>query len=131
MLALLQLLSAADSAPIRVNQLGYRPELPKVAVVCALAPRRLDAFTVEDSAGRVVLSGRARRDRPFAACAETWRLDFSRLTTRGSYRIRAGASVSPPVRIGDDVYATLPATILSYMRQQRSGWNPFLRDSAH
>jgi endoglucanase len=135
MLALLQLLTAADSAPIRVNQVGYRPDLPKVAVVCALGPltadRRPTSFTVVDSSGRVVLRGKGAKDRPFAACAETWRLDFSRLTTAGTYRIRAGPSVSPPVRVGKDVYAALPATILAYMRQQRSGWNPFLRDSAH
>jgi hypothetical protein len=133
MIALLALLQAAalDSAPIRVNQLGYRPDLPKVAVVCALAPRPLRAFTLEDSAGRVVLSARAERAGAFAACVETWRLDFSRVTRPGTYRLRAGTSVSPPVRIGRDVYAALPATLLAYMRQQRSGYNPFLRDSAH
>src|SRR4051812_28783946 len=99
-LGLFQLLTVVDSAPIRINQLGYRPELPKVAVVCALArlegSRRPTPFTVEDSRGRAVLRGDGRRDKPFAACAETWRLDFTRLTTAGTYRIRAGASVSPP-----------------------------------
>jgi endoglucanase len=123
---------AADSAPIRVNQLGYRPELPKVAVVCALAPLKLTSFTVEDRTGRRILGPlRARRSAPFAACVETWRLDFSSLTTPGAYRLRAGTSVSPVVHVGRDVYDRLPATLLSYMRQQRSGWNPFLRDSAH
>jgi hypothetical protein len=35
------------------------------------------------------------------------------------------------VRIGPDVYRGLPDTLMGYMRQQRSGYNPFLRDSAH
>ena len=129
---LLSIALAADSAPIRVNQLGYRPELPKVAVVCALAPVALTSFTVEDMTGRRVLGPlRAKRAAPFGPCVETWRLDFTSLTATGSYRLRAGSSVSPAVRIARDVYDGLPAILLGYMRQQRSGWNPILGDSAH
>jgi hypothetical protein len=45
--------------------------------------------------------------------------------------VRAGAYASPPVRIGPDVYRGLADTLMTFMRQQRSGYNPFLRDSAH
>lgn len=135
-LALLLLASpriASDSAAfVRVNQVGYLTDAPKVAVVCALRPVSLTTFVVEDERGRRVLGPlKAARDGSFAACTETWRLDFSSLRRAGRYRVRAGDYVSPVIRIGDDVYRGLADTLMSYMRQQRSGYNPFLRDSAH
>ena len=124
---------ATDSAAfVRVNQVGYRPDGPKVAVVCALRPVQLSRFTVEDTAGRTVLGPLAvRRDGALGACVETWRLDFGALRRPGRYVVRAGAYVSPAVRIDADVYRGLADTLMVFMRQQRSGYNPFLRDSAH
>ncbi|MDB4877052.1 MAG: glycoside hydrolase family 9 [Gemmatimonadetes bacterium] len=124
---------AGDSAAfVRVNQLGYRPDAPKVAVVCALRPVALSRFIVENARGARVLGPLpARRDGALGGCAETWRLDFSALRHPGLYRVRVGDYVSPPVRVADDVYRGLADTLMGYMRQQRSGYNPFLRDSAH
>jgi len=123
----------SDSAAfVRVNQVGYLPEAPKVAVVCALTPVALTRFTVEDEAGRTILGPLpARREGAFGPCVESWRLDFTRLRREGRYRVRAGAYVSPHVRVGREVYRGLADTLMALMRQQRSGYNPFLRDSAH
>jgi hypothetical protein len=123
----------ADSAAfVRVNQLGYLPGAPKVAVVCALQPLSAARFIVEDERGhRIAGPLAAQRDGPLGPCVETWRLDFSALHRTGRYRVRIGAYVSPTVRIADDVYRGLADTLMGYMRQQRSGFNPFLRDSAH
>jgi hypothetical protein len=38
---------------------------------------------------------------------------------------------SPVVRIAADVWRGAADTLLYYMRQQRSGWNPLFRDSVH
>ena len=128
-----QVATSSDSAAfVRVNQVGYLPESPKVAVVCALRPVPLARFTVEDERGRVVLGPLpARRDGALGPCVETWRLDFGALRRAGRYRVRAGAYVSGPVRIAPDVYRGLADTLMGLMRQQRSGYNPLLRDSAH
>ena len=127
-----QAIVATDSAAfIRINQLGYRPDAPKVAVVCALRPVALTRFIVEDTTGHRILTSSAQRDGPLGPCVETWRLDFTKLKTSGRYRIRAGAYVSPVFRIADDVYRGQADTLLGYMRQQRSGYNPFFRDSVH
>src|SRR6185369_1873997 len=125
--------ASSDSAAfVRVNQVGYLPDAPKVAVVCALQPVALDRFTVEDERRRVVLGPlRARRDGALGACVETWRLDFSALKRAGRYVVRAGPYTSPAVRVGADVYRGLADTLMTFMRQQRSGYNPFLGDSAH
>ena len=126
----------ADSAlHVRVNQVGYLTDAPKVAVVCAVAPlpaARLASFTVRDVAGRIVLGpAPARHAGAFGPCRSTWRLDFSAVRRPGRYVIHAGESRSPVVRVGDDVWAGAADTMLHYMRQQRSGWNPFFRDSVH
>jgi hypothetical protein len=125
--------AAQDStAFIRVNQLGYSPDAPKVAVVCALRPVTLAEFTVEDASGIRVLGPRpAEHAAGLGGCVDTYRLDFTSLKRPGSYRIRAAAYVSPMIRVGEDVYRGIADTLLGYMRQQRSGYNPFLRDSAH
>jgi hypothetical protein len=121
-----------STAFVRINQVGYLPDAPKVAVVCALRPITLARFTVEDERGGVALGPLpARRDGALAGCVETWRLDFSALRRAGRYVVRAGAYVSPPVRVAADVYRGLADTLMTFMRQQRSGYNPFLRDSAH
>jgi hypothetical protein len=121
---------------VRVNQLGYLPDAPKTAVVCALDSVAVDAFTVEDESGRVVAGpAPARAAGPFGPCAATFRLPFSDLRREGRYRVvvRAGGArvASPVVRIDRRAYAGAADTLLHYLRQQRSGWNPLFRDSVH
>jgi hypothetical protein len=132
-LALLLQGAPADSQVtfIRVNQLGYLPAGMKVAVACSLVPREIRSFVVKDARGRRVLGPRATKDDgPFAACASTHRLDFSALRRAGTYTIEAGDD-TVQVRIRADAYAGAADTLLYYMRQQRSGWNPLFRDSVH
>ena len=126
-------LAAADSISfIRVNQVGYLPDAPKVAVVCSLQPVEIATFTVRSTDGRVVIqSRRARREGAFGPCAVTHRLDFTSLASPGNYVITAGGADPVTVRIGPRVYDGGADTLLYYMRQQRSGWNPFFRDSVH
>ena len=117
---------------IRINQLGYLPANPKVAVVCSLDTVRVRDFTVETSDGRRVLGPLPAVASPgFGPCASTHRLDFSAVRTEGDYRIVAGGVRSPLVRISRTAYADLGDSLLWYMRQQRSGYNPFFRDSVH
>jgi endoglucanase len=117
---------------VRVNQVGYRPDGPKVAVACSLDSARVDRFVVRDERGRTVFGPRRATAAPgFGPCVVTHRLDFSALRVPGRYVIVAGAVTSPVVRIGATVYDGGADTLLYYMRQQRSGWNPVFRDSVH
>jgi hypothetical protein len=122
----------SDSVFIRTNQVGYRPDGKKVGVVCALAPAGLTDFTVVDTRGRRRLGPlRAQRSGAFGPCVETYRLDFTALRTSGEFLVIAGGVTSAPVRIGIDVYRAAADTLLYYLRQQRSGFNPLFRDSVH
>lgn len=117
---------------IRVNQVGYLPDAPKVAVACSLDSARVTTFVVQDERGRTVFGPRAAVAAPgFGPCVVTHRLDFSALRRRGRYRVVAGDARSPLVRIDATVYAGAADTLLYYMRQQRSGWNPLFADSVH
>src|SRR6185503_1560859 len=127
-------LATIDSAVVRVNQVGYLPEAPKIAVACSIddtdsAPRR---FRVLTEIGAVVLGPRvARRSGGFGPCKATWRLDFSAVRSPGRYVLEFSGAPAASVRIGRDVYAGGADTALHYMREQRSGFNPFFRDSVH
>ena len=133
MLPLLLALAAADSVSfIRVNQVGYLPRAPKIAVVCSLQSTVIQTFTVRDEGRKVVYGPRPAQPAPaFGPCVSAHRLDFSSLRRAGRYTVEAGTAAPVSVRIGEDVWAGGADTMLYYMRQQRKGWNPLFRDSIH
>ena len=117
---------------IRINQVGYLPEAPKIAVVCALAPRTLESFEVVDAKGERVYGPKpAEIGGAYGPCKATYRLDFTAVQKPGVYRIGAGDLTSPPVKIGPDVWKGLADMPLRYLRQQRSGFNPVYNTTVH
>jgi endoglucanase len=116
---------------IRVNQLGYLPDAPKVAVFCSLTTKQIGEFRVTDARGRTVLEQRAKPAKPFGPCATTYRLDFSSIRKAGNYRVTVGDVQSPTVRIRADAYDGAADILLYYMREQRSGYNPLFKTVVH
>ncbi|MFL5570078.1 MAG: glycoside hydrolase family 9 protein [Gemmatimonadaceae bacterium] len=123
--------TAPPAAAIRINQLGYLPDAPKIAVFCALGKSELRSFTVTDAAGRQILQRSPLAAKPFGPCITNYRLDFSSVKATGDYHISAGGITSPLVRIRDNVYAGAADTLLYYMREQRSGFNPLFKTVVH
>ena len=115
---------------IRFNQLGYLPGATKVAVYMGSeVPAQftlIDAFTGEE-----VFRADARPAGPLGQMAATARLDFSAFQKTGAYRIVTPDACSETFSIGPQVYDGAADFVLNYMRQQRCGWNPFLKDSCH
>ncbi|HVS60016.1 MAG TPA: glycoside hydrolase family 9 protein [Gemmatimonadaceae bacterium] len=131
-LALLQVGAAyPTTAAIRINQLGYLSDAPKIAVFCALEKTELRTFVVTDSYGKTLLERPATPAKPFGSCVTNYRLDFSSLRRTGEYHIAAGGVSSPIVRIRDNAYAGAADTLLYYMREQRSGFNPLFHTVVH
>ncbi|RZK19205.1 MAG: cellulase, partial [Pedobacter sp.] len=62
---------------------------------------------------------------------QTARINFSGFKGSGRFYIKADGVLSPVVIINDDVYKGAADFCLRYMRQQRSGFNPYLKDSCH
>lgn len=118
---------------IRINQLGYLPKSIKVAVFISSENMDFSSFTVHNSiSDEIVFTGKAELKN-----AEEWgmktayRLNFSKLEKEGGFYLKVGDTRSPNFRINADVYDGTADFILNYMRQQRCGFNPFLKDSCH
>lgn len=122
-----------NDAWIRINQMGYRPGDIKVAVLISTGKKDLKEFRVEDSeTGKTILtSSKVLRTKPLDQFVSCFRLDLSELRQPGNYRIRAAGASSPGFTVSDDVYKGVADYLLNYMRQQRCGFNPFLKDSCH
>jgi endoglucanase len=116
--------SAADigSPGIFVNQIGYFPDLPKIAAT-RFAERDSSFQVVAEPGGQVVLEGFGSARAYWAASEDSIRnYDFSGLRTPGTYRIKIpGVGVSYPFRISQDVYTEITkASIKSYYYQRSS-----------
>ena len=123
----------SNDAVIRINQLGYSPAGVKVAVFGSKASVTITDFELVDSSSkRSVFKGKAGfQFGKYGPFKSTYRLNFSRFTKAGKYFLKAGNVVSVPFRINEKVYDGAADFCLRYMRQQRSGFNPFLKDSCH
>ena len=124
--ALVALLPLHAQTWIRINQVGYRPGDVKVAVLISTGETG-GAFEVRDAmTGETVLKSQGRAADPSKwALKSAWRLDFTSLDAPGSYFVVADGVASPVFRIGADVYDGLADFLLTYMRQQRCGDNPY------
>ena len=131
-LLLVTLALPAQNSWVRVNLVGYLPDDVKVAVLISQDEVAGD-FEVHDAlTGEVVCSGTgSRADASKWALKSGWRLDFSALAEPGSYYVTAAGVESPVFRIGADVYAHTADFLLTYMRQQRCGDNPYNGHPCH
>ncbi len=112
---------AANSAFVRVNQVGYPSAASKRAYLLSSAAETGAVFSVKNSAGATVFSA------PVGASLGSWSnsfksvyaLDFDGVSAAGSYTISVSgpvAATSPSFRIdtGANVYATPLANALSF-----------------
>src|SRR5690606_15047012 len=110
--------AAAVGPWIRVNQVGYLPRDPKVAILASATPLegtfRVGPFAADIGADHGAWG-------PFA---HHYRLDFTALTAPGRYAVAFGEVTSPAFAIGDDAYAGVPDALLGFLRLQRCGDNP-------
>jgi hypothetical protein len=124
---------ARAEAFVRASQLGYGPSDPKIGIVFSDAPIVTGFLLVDaDTAARVY------EGKPRPLPGERWgrfdhhaELDFSEIQAPGTYVLKVGEARSLAFRIGADAYDRLPDKHLEFMRQQRCGYNPWLRARCH
>ncbi|UYQ92548.1 glycoside hydrolase family 9 protein [Chitinophaga horti] len=123
----------SDVAWVRINQLGYTPSGIKVAVLGAKADVSITTFALHDAAThkQVYEATAGKNFGAWGPFQHTWRLAFTDFNKPGTYYIKAGDVQSATFRIGADVYTGTADFCLQYMRQQRCGYNPYLKDSCH
>ena len=118
---------------IRINQLGYTPQSIKEAVFCCNEKMNFDSFELIDilTEETVYRGSHIKSYGTYANFDQTYRLDFTEYEERGTYKLKIQQIESPPFPISDDIYDGTADFLLKYMRQQRCGYNPFLKDSCH
>jgi endoglucanase len=126
-------ISSTAQSWIRINQLGYLPNSVKVAVFISTMPQKSQEFTINDA----ITDKEEFRGKTVSYSGEDWgmksaaRLNFTEFQKPGGYYISSNGVHSEPFRISPEIYDGVADYVLKYMRQQRSGYNPFLRDSCH
>jgi endoglucanase len=118
---------------IRVNQLGYLPNSIKVAVLVSKEVISPKSFVLKDALTNSIVFTSTNIESfdnqwNFKSAA---RLDFSDFNISGAYFIECEKVKSPIFKINNNVYNGTADFFLNYMRQQRCGYNPFLKDSCH
>lgn len=119
---------------IRINQLGYKPKGIKVAVWCTRGEKVSNKKwqLIDEKSGKAVFNATTGESfGEYGPFAETARLNFSSFSRPGKYFLKAGSATSSVFEIGEDVYKGSADFCLRYMRQQRSKYNPTLKDSCH
>jgi endoglucanase len=127
-------LSAQTS--IRVNQVGFRPDDVKSAIVLVergtTATEMGNRFVLIDTeTKRRVLEGTLRAQQPaYGNFSEVYVAEFSQFRDPGSYVLQCnGASAS--VRISADAYRPYLAYPFFYLLEQRCGTNPIFGRTCH
>ncbi len=118
---------------IRINLLGYQPSSIKVAIWASKSNFVPGKFQLVDAQTKKIVytSTNIKSFGTYGPFTTTARLNFSDFKLPGKYHLRVGEIVSPVIIINADVYRKTADFALRYMRQQRSGFNPYLRDSCH
>lgn len=123
----------AEEIFIRANQIGYATETPKIAIAFSSTnlPKRFQVVDLENKG--IALEGNTRpiEGPAWGKFDHHTELDFSILTRRGMYELRMGGTKSLTFRIAGNPFARMPDELLSFMRQQRCGYNPWLDAVCH
>lgn len=117
---------------IRVNQLGYLPGSIKTAIVLSNEEKPQTFEIINSKSNRIEKKfSSIEKTETYGKFEQVYRLDFSEFSIEGEYYLRIGKSISPKFAVNKEVYEGSADFLLNYMRQQRCGFNPFLRDSCH
>jgi endoglucanase len=105
---------------IHLNQLGYRPNDPKTAVIAEVDAQEFTLVRVAD--GSVAYTGKCSEPEFNPPSDENVRVaDFSSFNEPGEYELHAGGVKSFPFKVGEGVYHGLRKALLDFFHYQKCG----------
>ena len=111
----------AQHDEIRINQLGYYPDGPKIAIVLEASDQT--DFQIIDNSGKIVFSGKLSPEIFWEKSGENAkRADFSSLKKPGGYKLKVGQSVSWPFEIRDDIWRAVSVALMKSYYLQRASY---------
>ncbi len=121
---------------IRVNQIGYLPGERKVAMAFSEKSAQKYQFELIDARSGEKQWGPAEISPNVGAWGNFeyhHYLDFSTFEQPGMYRIRIVGKQwqSQPFHVGAKAYQDYHEDVVTYMQQQRCGYNPFFDETCH
>ncbi len=118
---------------IHLNQLGYLEADLKIAVIASSEVLPDLAFQIVDHNDKIAFRGFLTSDKGiYLAHAHHYLADFSALTGNGVFRLRIGSVNSHQFEIRDNLYRSLPDSLLRFFAIQRCGkTSPLLHAPCH
>lgn len=117
--------AAEPMVQIRVDQVGYATDAPKMAYLMLGTSGQPLAFTVNDPAGHPVFEGMVGRymGKWSKGYFKVYALNFSSLRRAGIYRIETGGAISEPFRVASAaaLYDGLVSNAVRYFTSERDG----------
>ncbi|MEQ8417682.1 MAG: glycoside hydrolase family 9 protein [Imperialibacter sp.] len=125
----------ADALHIRINQIGYLPNESKVAIVFSNSPVKEAFQLVDTNTGSPVAVVKPSRSKAkgWGTFSYFYELDFTSITQEGTYKLvgQKSKTASRQFTISEKAYNGQTEPLLTFMRQQRCGYNPFLDMVCH
>ena len=120
---------------IRINQMGYLPNEPKIALLFAHRPIKERIVLATKDESRIVTSFRPKMSKTqgWGTFEYYYEVDFSTVSEEGEYVLRTKNKefTSQTIRISKNAYEFRSEKLLGFMRQQRCGYNPFFDVICH
>jgi endoglucanase len=106
---------------IRINQIGYYPEAPKIAIIINTPDD--DEFEIIDENENIVYSGWLGDEIFWEKSGETVRkADFTEFKSTGKYRMKVGAIYSWPFEIRPDIWRQVAVALAKTYYLQRASF---------
>ena len=120
---------------IRLNQYGYLNQESKSALVFSKKPIRekFELIMVDNQSVKSILKPIKSKVKSWGTFDYYYNLDFSGVIEEGTYQIRGAKSglTSAKFIISQNSYKGTTDDLLTFMQQQRCGYNPFLDMICH
>ncbi len=123
---------AQPTTELRVNLQGYRPDMPKKAVVLSRSELSNPVLVLKSRNGETVGEYHcALFQTSWKPFSYHYNIDFSDYTKEGNYRFELKGTNVLSSDFSIEKYPSWQEDVVSFIRSQRCGYNPFIEDYCH